>query len=177
MSIYFSDWGTVFKIIIVGTAAYLLFIGVLRFFGKRVLSKMNAFDFVVTVAFGSILATLLTSRELTLFDGMVAFTVLVLLQFILTKLTIYFKVANKIVKSKPTLLFYKEKFDEEAMKKERVLREEIFQAVRSAGFASMNDVLGVVLETTGEFSVLKCDSKYPEGSTLDNLDKSFFTTF
>ncbi|MGB6179018.1 MAG: DUF421 domain-containing protein, partial [Carnobacterium sp.] len=62
MSIYFSDWGTVFKIIIVGTVAYLLFIGVLRFFGKRVLSKMNAFDFVVTVAFGSILATLLTSR-------------------------------------------------------------------------------------------------------------------
>ncbi|WP_034552478.1 DUF421 domain-containing protein [Carnobacterium funditum] len=174
MSIYFSDWGTVFKILVVGTIAYLLLIIVLRIFGKRTLAKMNAFDFVVTVAFGSILATILTSRDLTLFDGTLAFTLLVVLQFILTKLTIYFKLANKIVKSKPTLLFYKDEFDVNAMQKERVSKEEILQAVRSAGFASLKDILGVVLETTGEFSVLRGDSDYPESSTLENIDKSCF---
>ena len=174
MPIFFSDWSTIFKIFIVGSLAYLLLILVLRVFGKRILSKMNAFDFVVTVALGSILATILTSSDLTLFDGTLAFTLLVLLQFILTKLTIFFKFANKIVKSEPTLLFYKGKFDIEAMKTERVLKEEILQAVRSTGVASLNDIIGVVLETTGEFSILKKDSDYPNKSTLENINKSYF---
>ena len=40
--------------------------------------------------------------------------------------------------------------------------------------ASLNDIIGVVLETTGEFSVLKKDSDYPKKSTLENVDKSYF---
>lgn len=174
MSMLFSDWGTIFRILSVGTLAYILLIVVLRIFGKRVLSKMNAFDFVVTVAFGSTLATILTSRDLTLVDGTIAFTLLVVLQYVLTQLTIHFEVANKLVKSNPTLLYYKEEYDYEAMKKQRVRQDEILQAVRSSGFASMEEVLGVVLETTGEFSVLSKDSSYPKKSTLKNISKDSF---
>ncbi|MDN6625765.1 MAG: DUF421 domain-containing protein [Pisciglobus halotolerans] len=60
------------------------------------------------------------------------------------------------------------------MKKQRVRQDEILQAVRSSGFASMEEVLGVVLETTGEFSVLSKDSSYPKKSTLKNISKDSF---
>ncbi len=53
---------TMLQIILTGVGAYLAIILILRVSGKRTLAKMNAFDFIVTVALGSILATTLTSR-------------------------------------------------------------------------------------------------------------------
>ena len=45
----------------------------LRLSGKRTLSKMNAFDLVVTVALGSTLATVLLTKDVALADGALAF--------------------------------------------------------------------------------------------------------
>lgn len=92
MKMFFSDWSTISRIAVVGTLAYLLLIVVLRIFGKRTLSKMNAFDFVVTIALGSILATILTSKDLTLIDGILALVILVLLQYILKKINNPFQI-------------------------------------------------------------------------------------
>jgi hypothetical protein len=50
---------TLLRTIVVGIAAYLVLIAVVRICGKRTLSKFNAFDFVVTVSLGSTLATVL----------------------------------------------------------------------------------------------------------------------
>jgi uncharacterized membrane protein YcaP (DUF421 family) len=48
--------------------------------GKRTLSKLDAFDLIVTVALGSTLATVLLSRDVALAEGIVAFALLVGLQ-------------------------------------------------------------------------------------------------
>lgn len=174
MGFLFNNWSTIYRTIIVGTLAYLLLILVLRIFGKRILAKMNAFDFVVTVAFGSILATILTNSKLTLFDGMTALTLLVVLQYVLTKLTVHFNFIDKIVKSEPALLYFDGEYDEQGMKKERVLKEELYQAARSSGFVSMDNILGIILETNGEFSVLSKSEYTERNSTLKNIKKDQF---
>lgn len=175
MDFVFSDWMTILRIFFVGTAAYLSLVLIVRMFGKRVLAKMNAFDFLVTVALGSILATTVVSKDLALVDGMAAFILLVVLQFILAKLTMFSKWVNHLVKAEPVALFYKGKFDYGVMKKERVLEEEIYQAIRSKGVSSLNDVLAVVLETTGDISVLQNNDEYPDGSTLKNVSLQNFS--
>lgn len=175
MSFLFSDWITLFKILLIGTSIYLLLILTLRIFGKRVLAKMNAFDFVVTIALGSILATTIMNKDLSLIDGTVAFLLLIVLQFIITKLTMYSPLINYIVKSRPVVLFYQGEFDYSIMKKERVLEEEIYQAVRSHRFSSLNDVLAIVLETTGDISVLEKSDVYPQNTTLKDLSLSSFS--
>ena len=55
----FGSYYGLLRILVVGPLAYLLLIAILRVSGKRTLAKMNAFDFVVTVALGSTLATVL----------------------------------------------------------------------------------------------------------------------
>ena len=63
MTMLFDDWGSLGRVLLVGTAAYVSLVAILRISGKRMLTKFNAFDFVVTVALGSTLATvLLVSR-------------------------------------------------------------------------------------------------------------------
>ncbi len=65
LGIYFDSWDGPARVILVGVPAYLSLLLLLRVSGKRTLAKMNAFDFIVTIALGSILATLLTSRSVT----------------------------------------------------------------------------------------------------------------
>lgn len=83
-SIIFQELQGILRVLIVGLGACVSLIVVLRVTGKRTLSKMKAFDFVVTVALGSTLATVLLSKDVALAEGVAAFTLLVLLQYFVT---------------------------------------------------------------------------------------------
>lgn len=68
------------------------------------------------------------------------------------------------------MLYYNGRFDYAAMKKERIPKNEILQAVRSNGHASTEEILAVVLETDGTFSVIKKpDDTSAEHSSLENV--------
>lgn len=165
---FFNDLPSIFRILIVGTLSYIFIIFILRTAGKRTLSKMSAFDFIVTVSLGSILASILTNDNLPLLNGVVAFGLLILLQFITTSLAVRSKRFKKLITASPKLLFYKGQYDERAMKSERILRAEVMQAVRGNGIATMDLVLAVVLESDGTFSIVSSsDSTDAEDSMKD----------
>jgi len=79
--ILFQSWSGLGRVTIVGVAAYLALVLMLRVSGKRSLAKLNAFDLVVTVALGSTLATTLLSKTVPLVEGVAAFAVLLLMQY------------------------------------------------------------------------------------------------
>ena len=61
-----------------------------RVSSKRTLTRMNAFDLVVTVALGPTLTIVLLTKSVALADGLVAFALLILLQYGLTWLSVRF---------------------------------------------------------------------------------------
>jgi len=77
---FFSGLDGVWRTLVVGTCAYAALVLILRISGKRTLSKMNAFDLVVTVALGSTLATILLSSDVAPAEGVTAFVLLAGLQ-------------------------------------------------------------------------------------------------
>lgn len=170
----FSDWTTVFRILLVGSLIYLSLVFILRIFGKRALAKMNAYDFVVTIALGSVLSTTIVNKDITLIDGALAMILLLVLQFVLAKLAWHSTFIDGLIKDEPVILFYQGEFDYTAMKDQRVIEQEIYQAIRTNGFSSTNAVLAVVLETTGDISVLPNSEDYPMNSTLKNLSLGSF---
>lgn len=85
---FFDSWTGLGRVIVVGTAAYVILVFMLRVSGKRTLSKLNAFDFVVTVALGSTLATILLSKDVALAEGVLALALLVFLQMGITWLSV-----------------------------------------------------------------------------------------
>lgn len=139
---------------VVGTLAYAALIVLLRISGKRTLSKLNAFDLVVTVALGSTLATILLSKDTPLVDGIVAFAVLVGLQFVITWISVRSSAVSDLVKSEPSLLLYDGRMLPEALRRERVTEDEVRSAVRTVGHAVMDELAAVVLETDGSLTVV-----------------------
>ena len=152
---FFDNWFGLFRIFIVGVLAYAAVIFWLRFSGKRTLSKWNAFDFVVTIALGSMLATVIMSKDISLTEGVFAFALLIGLQFVITWLAVRFDWIENLIKAKPTLLLDRGEFLHEAMRRQRVTESEIRTAIRAQGEASIAEIEAVVLETDGSWSVIK----------------------
>ena len=160
-STFFDNWAGLLRVIVVGTLAYVALVVLLRTSGKRTLSKMNAFDFVVTVALGSTLATIILSKDVALLEGIVAFGLLIALQFVITWLSVRFAVVGKLVKSEPTLLFYQGQFLRRQMRHNRIVESEVLAAVRSQGMASLDDAEAVILEADGSFTTVHATRSSP----------------
>lgn len=152
---FFDDGHSLLQTFIVGSLAYIALVVMLRLFGKRTLAKWNAFDLVVTVAFGSVLATTLLSTETALVQGILAMGLLVGLQWCITWLSVRSVTVQKWVKSQPRLLLLEGEFQEDALHQERVTESEVKAALRAQGITAIEDVEAVVLETDGTFSVMK----------------------
>ena len=151
----FDGWTVLLRTFVVGALAYLALVVLLRTSGKRSLSKLNAFDLVVTVAMGSTLATMLLSKETSLAQGVVAFGTLLLLQTIVAALSARFPAVDAVVKSSPTMLFHRGRFLHDQMRAERVTEEEVRTAIRQAGIGRLEDVEAVVLESSGNLTCIR----------------------
>jgi len=150
----FDGPGDLVRILVVGTAAYAALLLLLRASGKRTLSKLNAFDLVVTVALGSTLATIILSSSVSLAEGALALGLLVGLQWLVAWLSSRARPVERLVKAEPRLLVHRGRMLAGAMRAERVTAAEVRQAVRAAGGAAPGDAEAVVLETDGNLSVV-----------------------
>ncbi|NEP19876.1 MAG: DUF421 domain-containing protein [Leptolyngbya sp. SIO4C1] len=150
----FNSWSALFHTLIVGSLSYLALVVMLRFSGKRTLSKWNAFDFIVTIAYGSILATMLLSTSTSLTQGILGFGLLILFQFGITWLAVRSSIIQSWIKSQPALLLYRGQFQNHILRYERVTEGEVRSAIRNQGYGSLEEIEAVVIETDGSFSVI-----------------------
>jgi uncharacterized membrane protein YcaP (DUF421 family) len=151
---FFDNVYGLLRVVVVGPLAYLALVFVLRIAGKRTLSQLNAFDYVVTVALGSTLATAVLSKDVAFWEGALAFVMLALLQFVIAWISLRWRWMERIVKARPSVLLRDGRFDDDALRRERVTRDEVRAAVRGHGIGDLAAVAAVVLETDGKFSVV-----------------------
>lgn len=153
-SLFFSSGWALLRTAIVGVLAYVAVVFLLRISGRRTLSKMNAFDLVVTVALGSTLATVLLNKNVALAEGVLAFALLIGMQYLVTWSSVRVRWVRRVVTGEPALLLYRGEFLPAALSSARVTDEEVRAAVRSAGLSTLEQAEAVVLETDGSFSVI-----------------------
>lgn len=167
---FFDNWSGIGRIVLVGTTSYAILIFWLRITGKRTLTKWNAFDFIVTIALGSTLATVILSKTTPLMEGAAALGLLVALQFVITWLAVRLQTVDRLIKARPTLLLDRGRFVDPALRRQRVTRAEVRAAVRSAGIAALEEVEAVVLETDGSVSVIG-RSEGRQRSAMEDVDQ------
>jgi uncharacterized membrane protein YcaP (DUF421 family) len=165
----FDSWAGLGRVLLVGTLAYAALVLLLRISGKRTLTKLNAFDLVVTVALGSTLATVLLSNSVALAEGVLALGLLIALQYVITWLSVRSAGFRALVKSEPTLLLRRGQFLLGAMTAVRITREEILAALRGSGAADASRTAAVILETDGTLSVVAEADPSGDVATLDTV--------
>lgn len=164
----FKDWESVWHVAVCAVLAYFILFLFIRISGKRTLAKLTAFDFVVTVTLGSTLSSMILAK-VTIAEGAVALALIIILQFVLAWSAKESKTLEKAINSSPTMVFYRGKFLEDAMKKEVLTKEEIYAEIRRYRMLDVDEVEAVVMELNGELTVIK---KSPGAShtSLEDLD-------
>lgn len=153
--------------IMLGGVALVWVIVLVRLIGARTLSKMTAFDFVVTLATGSLLATAASSSTLTAFvQAISAIAALLSAQALLALLRQRSNGFRHLIENEPLLVLRDGRFLEDALRKSRVARGDVLAKLREAGVSDPASVSAVILETTGDVSIL-CDP--PESDLLSGV--------
>lgn len=166
--LFFSDWQSIIRIIIISILAYPALIIILRISGKRTLSKMNAFDLIITIALGSTLATVILNKDVSLTEGILTFILLVSFQYLITFFSARNKKVSQIVKSSPSLVAYKGKLLKGNMLAERIDEDEIWAILREKGYSTLEETDAIILETDGSMSIIQ-QIKNPESPVVKPL--------
>lgn len=163
-----ANWNQLLDLALTALVAYVGVVLIIRVAGNRALAKLNAFDFIVTIALGSILATTVVSAQVDLVTGMMGFGLLVAFQYLATLAIRRWSNAQKVAKAAPTLLLIEGRMLENALSRSRITAGDVFSAVRAAGYGDQSSIVAVVLETDGSLSVVP-RSQVGDGSLLSNL--------
>jgi len=140
-------------IILTAIGIYMALVILTRISGKRSFSKMSSFDFAMTVSIGSILATVIVSKSVSLQYGIIGLVLIYSLQMVVAAAR-HWKPIRNLVDNKPTLLMQNGKLIAANLKKCKVTESDVKAKLREANVIQLSEVKAVVFESTGDISVL-----------------------
>lgn len=150
---------TVLRSLILAAIALSWVTVLIRITGLRSLSKMTNFDFVMTIALGSLVATgAMVTKWLDFLQALIAMAALFLVQFAASRLRKSSEMVETAIQNEPILLMKDGEFRRDAMDTTRVTESDIIAKLREANVLDFSEVRAVVLETTGDVSVLHGDA-------------------
>jgi uncharacterized membrane protein YcaP (DUF421 family) len=158
-----APWSTVVQAVVSAIAIYLLVIAATRLVGLRTFAKMSAFDFATTIATGSIIASAAVA-SVPLATAAAAIVVLFAAQWVVARLRRLTRV-DAVVDNRPVLLMDRERLLEANMRRTRITRDDLFGKLRAANVTRLEHVRAVVLETSGDISVLHA----PDDAEVDDV--------
>lgn len=135
-----------------------------RLAGLRSFSKMSSFDFAITVATGSLVATVLLSKDPPLVQGGMGLLMLFGIQFLVSYVRSRSSAFAHIVDNDALLLMAGTEVLHDNLAAARVTVNDIRAKLREANVIHPREVRAVVMESTGDISVLHAD---PDGPDLD----------
>ncbi|HUE80445.1 MAG TPA: YetF domain-containing protein [Sphingomicrobium sp.] len=151
-------FGPVVRGLLLTFIAVLWTVGLVRLVGLRAFSKMNAFDLVATIATGSLIAQAGTRAVWSEYlQALAAIGGVFLLQWLIARARQESDRIGNLISNEPVLLMDRGEFLEAAMSETRVSRSNMLEKLRSAGVTDLSEVRAVVLETTGDISVIRGD--------------------
>lgn len=148
-----TSFSAALMVILSTVGIYLALILFTRLAGVRSFSKMSSFDFAVTVAIGSLIASTVLSKDPPLLQAILALGVLFVIQIGVASLRTRSFVRG-LVDNKAILLMDGTEIIQENMKKARVTHADLLGKLREANVTQFSQIKAVVMESTGDISVL-----------------------
>ena len=149
---FFDGWTSIARVVVCIPVVYLTTIAAVRVSGKRSTSQMNNFDWIVTVAMGSIVGSGIILSTVRVAPALVA--VGMLLQYAVTSAVGRWAWAQRAAQASPAVLVYHGEFQDATLRAERVSRQEVMAAIRRSGLHGPEAAEAVVLETDASISVI-----------------------
>ena len=174
--VFFDNIDKLGRIVLTTVMVYVLIVLVTKISGKRSTSQLNNFDWIVTVMIGSLGASTILLKDIPFVEGVSSILVLYLLQFLVTKYASISPQFSSFILSEPRIVFYQGQFLPDAMRAERLTRQEIECAMRSEGMNSFDDIEAIVFESDAKLTIIPKPSPTDASNNDQNTEDTVSQT-
>lgn len=143
------------EMILRGVLMYALVWLVLRLSGRRTMSEMTTFDFVLLLICGEATQQALLDEDFSFTNAAVVILTIVSLDRLMTRWRVNSTRVERVVEGLPILIMVNGELREDPMHRERVDKEDILhEARRSHGLSRLDQIKHAILEPSGEISII-----------------------
>ena len=148
---------------------YFFIILVYRIMGKKEVGELSIVDLIVTVLIAELIALSIESKEKSVFVSVVPIIILVIVQMLISYITLKNSKIRDLIDGKPTIIIKNGKLNFSEMSKLRYSLDDLLTQLRLQGIKSIDKVKYAVLENNGNLSVFNDNNDYPLPIILDGV--------
>ena len=138
---------------------YIFVLIVMRLMGKREIGQLQPFELAIAIMIADLASIPMTDSGIPITNGIISILGLLLMHLVISFLNVKSIKAREIICGKPTILIYRGKIDEKALKKERFTINELEERLRGNNVYNLGDVEYAILETSGQVTVIQNQKK------------------
>ena len=138
---------------------YIIILIVMRLMGKREIGQLQPFELVIAIMIADLASIPMTEAGIPIWNGIIPILALLIMHLIISIINMKSIRMREIVCGKPTILIYRGKIDEKALKKERFTINELEERLRGNNINNIGDVEYAILETSGQLTVIQKPNK------------------
>jgi uncharacterized membrane protein YcaP (DUF421 family) len=142
------------KIILSSGCIYIFIVIAIRLFGKKELSQLSVIDLVFILVISNSVQNALVCSNSTLMGGLISAGSLFIINYVFKMVIFYFPWFGRMVQGEAILLIYQGSINHKNMDKAKLTKNELMEAIREHGVASVDEVNLAILEIDGSISIL-----------------------
>ena len=149
---------------------YIIVLIVMRLMGKREIGQLQPFELAISIMIADLASIPMTETGVPISNGIIPILGLLVMHLIISIINMKSLKAREVICGKPTILIYRGKIDEKALKKERFTINELEERLRGNNVVNLGDVEYAILETSGQVTVIQKPEKrntIPEDFNID----------
>lgn len=158
-----------FEIIFKTTLLYFIIILAYRIMGKKEVGQLSIIDLIVSLLIAELAAISIEDTDLSIFRSIVPIFVLVIIQVLLSFISLKNSNFRKSVEGSPTVIIKEGKIKFNEMTKLRYSLDDLITQLREQGIKSIEEVSYAVLENDGKLSVFQNTKDYPMPIIMDGV--------
>jgi len=163
--IFFPGGHVLLQIVLRTAVIYVLVLVGVRLSGKREVGQMTPFDLTLLLLLSNSVQNAMTGPDTSLAGGAVAASTLLILNYMIARVSGTNRHFRRLVEGQPSLLVHDGKMIETHMAREHVSVDELHRALREHGISCVDQTALAVLEVDGSISCLKYDEIKPDANT------------
>lgn len=137
-----------------GSIAVVYLFLVIKILGKKQISELNIFDYIIGLSLGNIAAEMTVNDEISIIAGLLSMSIYGLFSLFVSFITAKSIMARRFITGFPIVIIQDGKISREQLKKCKLDVNDLLQDARESGYFDISEINYAVMEPSGKISFL-----------------------
>lgn len=148
-----------FLILYKGIASILVLFCFTKLMGRKQVSQLNMFDYIIGITIGSIASEMTMAKNINFLEGTLGIGIYAIAAYIISEITMKSIQARRFIIGTPCILMENGKILETSLKEAKIDINDLLQEARNSGYFDISQIEYAIMEANGKISFLP-KSKY-----------------